>query len=287
MMHCALFVSSRLTSGGLNLTSDVQCEKPFKGFLNDKMLIPHIFRGAFCCFFAIRKLTTVPYFVFQSCVTHSYCKSLHSCCRGCNQNSEFIPNNLNAWGEKKTVRKSCLVQNRCNNHGCQVQVDTHHEISAWVLKVLSTIRFVNYTHSGPRIFKNVTFIVCFTFLLKMTFWRWQNKWSEPRWLRGFSAIQDCGSKCSLLENTSSDQAFTECTFSLWTFVAKEEKKKLYIVILISHPVLFNWYPINPLLALSFENIGIKTVLNKILFLRYTFDLFNCPFAPASLICTVY
>lgn len=38
---------------------------------------------------------------------------------------------------------------------------------------------------------------------------------------------------------------------------KNKKKKLYIVILIAFPVIFNWNPINPLLALSFENIGIK------------------------------
>lgn len=52
-----------------------------------------------------------------------------------------------------------------------------------------------------------------------------------------------------------------------------KKKILYIVILIAFPVTFNRYPINPLLALSFENIGIKTVLNKILFLRYIYYLF--------------
>lgn len=58
-----------------------------------------------------------------------------------------------------------------------------------------------------------------------------------------------------------------------------KKKILYIVILIAFPVTFNRYPINPLLALSFENIGIKTVLNKILFLRYIYDLFKSLFCP--------
>lgn len=50
MMHCALFVSSRFISGGLNLTSDVQCDKPFKGFLNNKMLIPHVSEVRFAAF---------------------------------------------------------------------------------------------------------------------------------------------------------------------------------------------------------------------------------------------
>lgn len=65
-------------------------------------------------------------------------------------------------------------------------------------------------------------------------------------------------------------------FLLKKKIVKMEKKKkiLYIVILIASPVTFNWYSINPLLALSFENIGIKTVLNKRLFLRYDSCLFN-------------
>lgn len=67
-----------------------------------------------------------------------------------------------------------------------------------------------------------------------------------------------------------------------------KKKILYIVILIAFPVTFNRYPINPLLALSFENIGIKTVLNKILFLRYIYCLFFNPYSvPTFLFCTLY
>lgn len=165
MMHCALFVSSRFISGGLDLTSDVQCEKPFKGFLNNKMLIPHISEVRFAAFLPFINSPLSPRFCFsppQSCVTHSYCKSLQSCCHGCNQIQSSYQTNWMHGKEK--VRKSCLMQNRCNNHGCQVQVEyTPRSLSLGFEGCFVHYKICKLYTFRATSFKDVSFIVCFTF----------------------------------------------------------------------------------------------------------------------------
>lgn len=162
--------------------SDVQCEKPFKGFLNYKNADATHFLRCALLLFAIHINSPLPPVSFSPpCVTHSYCKCLQSCCQGCNQIQSSYQTNWMHGKEK--VRKSCLKQNRSNNHGCQVQVgNTPRNRSLGLEGCFVHYKICKlYTFRATR-FKDLSFIVCFTFYFLKNDWKMTKKkksW-EPR-----------------------------------------------------------------------------------------------------------
>lgn len=112
---------------------------------------------------------------------HCYCKSLQSRRHGFNQIVVWVHAKQIGCVEKVRKKKSCLMQNKCNNHGSRVQVEYTWLNASLCLKGC----FVHYkicklyTFRAKSLKKCVSCIVCFAFfLLKMTIWWWQEKWSK-------------------------------------------------------------------------------------------------------------
>lgn len=186
-MQCALFVPSRFVSGGLRSTSDsAQCEKPLKGFLNSKMLMPHVFRGAFYCFLPFMNSPLSPVAPpppappqprpspAPSCVTHSYRKCLQSCCQGCSQVQSSHQTNWVHGIEK--VRKSRLSAKQTPQSWTPGAGWIHTaNLSLGVEGCSSTLGFVNYTLSGPQVSKMWLLLFALLFISFKTIWKWGKK----------------------------------------------------------------------------------------------------------------
>lgn len=136
----------------------------------------HTFPRCVLLLFAIHKLTTFPLILFfpPNLVLHTATVNLlkvaamvatkfrgHTKLIGCMEKRK-----LESLASCKT--DATIMDARC-------RLNTHHGVSAWGLKaVLFTIRFVNYTHSGPQVSKMWVLLFALLFFpLKITIWRWQ------------------------------------------------------------------------------------------------------------------
>ena len=201
-----------------------------------------------------------------------------------------MPNTLDEWKSFKC----CLMQINATIMYEILSKSQYFIGVGWKLKShdrvfgLFRIRLVNYTHSGP-IEKNK-----WVLLFALPFFFFDLMISD---LRTLNYNKKNGQSCTIAvllpgSVVTSQQmlpirkykqwykGFTEPAFPFWTYAAgknvkmkkkknKRKKKILYMLSSLLPPVTFNWFSINLLVpALSFENIEIKTMLNKRLFLRY-------------------
>lgn len=147
------------------------------------MLTPHISLvhfAAFChSWIDLKWLTTFPYpFFFLSflilCYTATANLSKVAAMVSTKLWSEFMPNKLDAW-KKLEKKKSCLMQNKCNNHGSRVQVEYTRLNAGLCFKGC----FVHYkicklyTFRAKSFKKCVSCIVCFAFFFSLK-WRFDD-----------------------------------------------------------------------------------------------------------------